>query len=224
MFTARLMVILTPVYLFVWSVRADLIWEQQSGKTNHLKTIILHLHGDKLRIDQPDESMAVIVDLNTHDSFTLITTNKTFLQRTGAEVRAAMAKNIGAETNGMNLPPAPAVDTGNSEIVDGHAAEIFNWSGAAGLTEKLWVVRDFPQFEGIKTELAKLDRFNETGPHRNAQPLLSQLPGMVVKSEAVSRGRIILTRMNSIKIEPQAARLFELPADYTPWSPPAKKP
>jgi hypothetical protein len=116
------------------------------------------------------------------------------------------------------------VDTGKSELVNGQAAEIYTWSGARGLTETLWVDTNFPNFEATRAELSKMDHFNDAGPHRNAQPELSLLPGMVLKSESVLRGHKLTTTLVSLKLEPVDAALFELPKDYSPWKRPEKKP
>ena len=203
---------------------ADLLLEQQSSDSNHTHTAILKLHGDKMRLDQPADALCVIVDLNTRDSLTLLTTNKTFLRRFGSEIRWEMAeeKKHSGGTNQMDWPPAQAVDTGKSEAVNGRETEIYSWSGAHGLIQTLWVDRNFPDFGAIKTELAKIDRFNDTGPHRNAQPALCLLPGMAVKTVTVFEGRAVTNTLVLAKPQPVDAALFELPADYSPWKRPAK--
>jgi hypothetical protein len=124
----------------------------------------------------------------------------------------------------MDKPPAPAVATGKFERVNGYDTEIYNWSGAHGLTETLWVAKTFPNYDAIKPELARLDWFNDTGPHPNAQPELSRLPGMVIKSESVIKERKLTTTLVSAKLETVDASLFELPADYVPWKKPDKSP
>lgn len=127
--------------------RADLVMEQQTGESNHLHTAILKLHDDKMRLDQPDEGMSVIVDLNSRDSYTLLTTNKTFLYRFGSEIRWEMSeeRKYTHGTNDMDQMPAPAVDTGKFGTVNGFDTEIYTWSGAHGLTERLWVAKKFSQ-------------------------------------------------------------------------------
>ena len=208
------------------AVRADLILEQQSGETNQLHVDSLKLHGDKMRLDQPENSLSVIVDLKTRDSITLITTNKTYLRKFGSEVRWEMEEDqkFTHGTNDLDALPASPVDTGKSELVSGRAAEIYTWSGARGLKVTLWVATNFPNYDAIRTELAKLDRFNDTGPHRNAQPELSLLPGMVLKSEGTYRRHTTTTTLVSVKVEPVDPALFELPKDYSPWKRAEKKP
>jgi hypothetical protein len=217
---------LLALLLSAIALRADLILEQQSSDTNRTSVAIMKLHGDKMRLDQPDSSLSVIVDLKSRDSITLLTTNKTYLKRFGSEVRWEMSeeKKYTGGTNAMDLPPARPVDTGKSETVNGFHAEIYTWTGAHGLTGTLWVAAGFPNYDAIRAELFKLDQFNDSGPHRNAQPALSLLPGMVVKNVSMVKGHVVTNTLVSVKVEPVDPSLFELPADYVPWKRVDKKP
>lgn len=206
------------------TLRADLVLEQQSTDADHTEHTTLKLHGDKMRMDEPGEYFSVIVDLNTRDSISLFTNIKKYLKRSGAEIRQQMEKGKQASTNDLTAPPAPAVDTGNSATVNGLKTEIYTWQGANGLVETLWVATNFPDYAAIKPELVKLDKFNTTGPHSNAQPPLSSLPGMVIKSESLFKGHNTTTTLESVKLEPVAPSVFELPSDYTLYQFPEKKP
>ncbi len=207
------------------TARADLVLEQQSSESNSVHTAVLKLHDDKMRLDQPQDAMSVIVNLKTRDSYTLLITNRTYLWRFGSEIRWEMSeeKKYSHGTNDMDWPPAPAVDTGKTETLNGRQTQIFTWSGAHGAKETLWVDPAFPNYAAIREELAKLDRFNETGPHRNAQPLLSPLPGMVIKSVSVFNGRSATNLLVSVKVEPVDAALFEVPTNYSKWKPSANR-
>ena len=206
------------------ALRADLTMEQQSADTNRTVVTITKLHGNMMRMEQPGNNLIVIANLTTRDSFTLLT-NKTYLKRWGSEVKWEVQEEIKHSngTNEMDAAPAAAVDTGKSELVNGYTAEIYTWSGARGLKETLWVARSYPNFSAIRVEIVKLDMFNDTGPHRNAQPILSVLPGMVVKSESVVRGHTVTTTLVSTKLDALDASLFELPADYKAWKRPGSE-
>jgi Domain of unknown function (DUF4412) len=207
------------------AARADLVMEQRSSSANDTNHITLKVHDDKMRMDQRDSDgyvFSVIIDLNTRDSITLFPRGKAFLKRSGTEIRQQMEAEAKAShgTNEMDNPPAKAGDTGKGEKVNGYEAEIYTWSGAGGLTETLWVATNFPGYESIRTELTKIDRFDASGPHKNAQPQTSLLPGMVVKEQKVIKGRTATITLISAKAEPVDASLFEMPADYSPWKPP----
>jgi len=116
------------------------------------------------------------------------------------------------------------VATGKFEPVNGYDTEIYTWSGAKGRNQLLWVAKPFPNYDAIRTELAKLDKFNDLGLHRNAQPQVSQLPGMVIKSVSSFHRHSVTNTLVSVKVEPLDASLFALPSDYRPQKPPEKKP
>ncbi|HEX5397927.1 MAG TPA: DUF4412 domain-containing protein, partial [Verrucomicrobiae bacterium] len=167
--------------------RGDLVMEQAISGTNGTSYVTLKLHAGKMRMDERKYDgyhFSAIVDLNTRDSLTLFPIGKTFLKRSGATARMQIESEIAASpgTNEMNDAPAAPVDTGQSDKVNGYDTEIYNWSGANGLTETLWVATNFPDYAAIRTNLAQIDAFNDSGAHRNAQPPASLLPGMVVKA------------------------------------------
>ena len=202
------------------AARADLVMQQQSSTSNTTYTITLKLHGDKMRMDQNDgqgHEFSVIVDMATHDSMTLMPKEKQFLKHAGAQSRSAT----------KTLPPQ-AVATGTAEKVAGYNTEVYTWTGTNGLAETLWVAKDFPNYEAIRADLIKIDEFKNTGLHAAAQPDVSLLPGMVVKTETTlkgrSKGRQVTINLVSAKSEPVDAALFELPADYKEWAPPKTAP
>ena len=210
--------------------RADLEIVQQASDTNAPFPATMRLRGDKLRLDQQQNTnggFVVIIDLNTRDSFTLLPKEKKFLKRSGADILKNLALDkmlFGGGTNQLYLPPAPAQATGRIEPIGGFDAEIYSWSGAGSTTETLWVAKGFPDYEKIRIELAKLDQFNAAGPHPGAQPELSPLPGMVVQTELPVGERKIKVRLVSAKTASLDAKLFAVPVDYSPWEQPKQNP
>jgi hypothetical protein len=206
-------------------LRADLIMEQQISDATTTRLSTLNVHSNTVRLDMPGGNLAVIIDLDTRNSLTLFTTNKTYMKMFGKEIlwQIQEEKKLTHGTNDMDAAPAPAVDTGKSELVNGRPTELFAWRGAHGLAETLWVDTNFPNFTAIKADLAKLDRFNETGLHRNAQPVASLLPGVAVKSITDFGGHSSTNTLVSLKSEPLDAALFELPQGYTLWQRPTNK-
>ena len=209
-------------FLFSTAIlRADLTMEQQSSDTNRTVVTIAKLHGNMMRMEQPTNGLIVIENLATRDAFTLLT-NKTYLKRWGSEVKWEVQEELKHShgTNEIDHPPAAAVDTGKSEPMNGYDAEVYTWTGAFGVKETLWVAMSYPNYTAIRTELAKLDVFNDAGPHRNAQPVLSHLPGMVVKSQTEIKGHTVTTTLISTKLDDLDASLFGVPAGYTAWKRP----
>ena len=212
--------ILSVLFCSAVCLRADLVLEQKMIAADHSKVLTVKLHGQKMRMDEADNGISVIVDLDSRDSITLLT-NKTFVNKFGQEVRADMEeerkRNHG--TNELDAAPSAPVDTGKTEMYDGVPTKIYLWHGAYGLTETLWVATNFPNYKAIRAELSKLDKFNVTGPHRNAQPIISALPGMVLKSKSVFKGHESTTLLNSVQLQAVDPSLFLIPPDYTIWTP-----
>ena len=221
----KIFFILAGLWFSAVGARADLTLVQVAVSTNATFPATLRLHGDQMRLDQQENTngvYTVLINLKTRDSFTLLPKEKKFLKRSGADILKDLALDIKlfSRTNEILLPAAPATPTLRVARVNGFDTEIYVWRGAHGLTQTLWVAKDFPDYAAIRAELAKLDEFNATGPHPNAQPALSRLPGMVMQTE-ITLGKSVKTmKLLTATTAPLDAALFELPADYTPWEPP----
>jgi hypothetical protein len=86
------------------------------------------------------------------------------------------------------------------------------------------VAKDYPNFSELKPYLARIDQFNETGVGRGLQPDIATLPGMVVKTETDIHGSKVFLTLISAKEAPVDPSIFEVPANYTDWIPPAPSP
>ena len=204
------------------ALRADLVMEQEYSTTNVIGHSVLKVHDDQMRMDTWDDfhsnAFSVIIDLKTLDSYTLMPTTKTYRQRLGAVTRRLTESRDANDE--MNRQPAKPVDTGKGEKVGGYDTEVYTWSGARGRSETLWVATNYPNFEAIRKDLARVDEFDDIGPHRNYQPQVSGLPGVVVKAQVTTSGKEpTLITLVSAKVEPLDRSVFDLPADYAPWHP-----
>lgn len=225
MFKRRFVPLLAVFFASVLLARGDLVMEQAISDTNGVSRVTIKLHAGKMRMDERDPDgyfFSAIVDLNTRDSLTLFPIGKTFLKRSGAEARKQMEASIAAShgTNQLDKTPVPPSDTDQSAEVNGYDTKIYQWSGANGCTEILWVATNFPDYAAIRTNLAQIDQFNAAGSHRNAQPVASLLPGMIVRTVRQAGGFAATNNLVSAVAEPVDASLFELPAGYSPWEPP----
>jgi len=165
--------------------------------------------------------MSLIKDASTGDSIALMPRQKLFTKP------GAKAADAQSPETGLSKP----LDTGKADVVDGYDAEIYAWAAdrklwneTNGMVETLWVARDFPNFKNIKIHLAKLDRANVSFPGKGMQPEISTLPGMVVKSRLIVKLNGILQTISikllSVREEPVAPSVFEVPADYKEWNSP----
>ena len=105
--------------------------------------------------------MSLIKDADTGDSIVLLHQQKMFTKP------GAKAKNAQSLEAALSKP----LDTGKSDIVGGYDAEIYAWAAdrklwndTNGMIEALWVAKDYPSFDKIKADLAKLDRANVSFP------------------------------------------------------------
>ena len=206
--------------------RADLVMHEQAdfGSPGNLIAITIKIHGNKIRQDlagAESGDMSLIKDADTGDSIVLLHRQKMF---TKPGAKAKSAQNLEAA---LSKP----LDTGKSDIVGGYDAEIYAWAAdrklwndTNGMIEALWVAKDYPGFDQIKADLAKLDRANVSFPGKGMSPEISSLPGMVLKSRLIVKmGEAVQTiniTLLSAKEEPVDPSIFEVPADYKEWTPP----
>jgi hypothetical protein len=100
-------------------------------------------------------------------------------------------------------------DTGKTETIDGHEAKIY-----VGTNEDesvtLWVAKDFPNFEKLKTDLIKLDQ-TQTG---SLLPEFGSLSGMPLKWQRSVHGHDMPPFTISAKEESLQTSDFEIPEEY----------
>ena len=219
------LLILIPVISAAVSARADLVVREQAdfGIPGELVSITFKIHGDKIRQDLAGGNsgdISVIKDASTGDTLVLMRQQKLFTKP------AANTKDLKNPDAALSKP----LDTGTSDKVDNYDAEVFTWAAdrklwndTNGIIQTLWVAKDYPNYENIKADLAKLDRANVAFPGKGMSPAISTLPGMVVKSRLlVKMGeavRTITITLLSAKEEPVDPSNFEVPGDYKEWTP-----
>jgi hypothetical protein len=206
------------------AARADFVMEEHAVFWTNLNSeIITKIHGDKIRIDKFANlpgSVYGISDVKTGDELTLMPDKKIVMKSSAADVKE-MAEKMKKRSGNTNAVPIKPVDTGKSEKVDGYDTEIYTWS-RNDLIETMWVAKDFPDYEKIKIELAKMEQSSAFLSRKDKEPDVSVLPGMVVKKYIVgSNGRTATITLVSAKIEPVDPSVFEVPSGYTDWKSPA---
>jgi len=206
------------------AARADFVMEEHVVFANNLNSeIVTKIHGDKIRIDKFANlpgSVYGISDVKTGDELTLMPDKKIVMRSSAVDVKE-MAEKMKRRLGDTNAVPIKLVDTGKSETVDGYDTEIYTWS-RNDLVETMWVAKDFPDYEKIKLELAKMERSSAFSSRKDREPGVSTLPGMVVKKYIVgSNGGTATITLVSAKIEPVDPSVFEVPSGYTEWKSPA---
>jgi hypothetical protein len=156
--------------------------------------------------------------LKTGDELTLMPEKTIVIRSSAAEVKE-MGEKMKGRSGDTNSAPIKLVDTGKSEKVDGYDTDIYRWS-CNDMIETGWVAKDFPNYEKIKVELAKIEQSSSFLSRKDVELEVSVLPGMVVKKYIVgSNGRTVTITLVSAKIEPVDSSVFEVPSGYTDWKP-----
>jgi peroxiredoxin len=202
----------------VLSARADLIIQQKVESAMQNGTMTMQIKGDKVRVDMPAGpmgAMSTIMDLKAGDSVVLMHQQKIALQISAAQLKQTMAamKKLLDKDNAVNGSPKPQA-TGKVEKIGDYQTEIYTWANTNGLSETLWVAKDFPNYRQINAQLQKLNESSAASMVKGLGPELGTLPGMVVKSQAEVLGQKVVTTLVSAKVESIDPSAFAVPADY----------
>jgi hypothetical protein len=195
--------------------RADLVMQQQFTVTTNNSVATIKVKGAKVRLDlyvgQP-QAISLITDLKTGDTITLMHNQKMFVKTSGATTKQTKPAGNGATANAAPKPPVPRA-TGQTQKVGSYDTELYQWSNSRGITGTAWVAKNFPDYARIQADLAVLDKA-PGGADNDMNPALSQLPGMLVRSQVTGGGKTITVALISAKEVPVDASLFQIPAGY----------
>ena len=195
--------------------RADLVMQQQITITTNNSVATIKVKGAKVRLDlnagQP-QAISLITDLKTGDTITLMHSQKMFVKTSGAATKQTRPASNGVAANTAPKPPVPRA-TGQTQKVGNYDTELYKWSNSRGIAGTAWVAKNFPDYARIQADLAVLDK-SPGGVDNDMNPALSQLPGMLVRSQVAGGGQTIIAALISAKEEPVDASLFQAPANY----------
>lgn len=206
----------------VADARADLTIEQKMESATMNGNTTKKMKGDKIRMDMPvgvAGAMSTITDFATGDSIMLKHDKKTAMKVSGAQSKQMMDM-VKQQLPASEKADAPKLTpTGKSEKIGAYNAEIYTWSTPT-MTATLWVAKDFPNYAKIKGEMEKLQKSALADLGKWMSPELSDLPGMVVKTQMDIGGQKITTTLVSVKEENVDPSVFEVPKDYQEMAPP----
>ena len=211
--------LLPAALLFAFTAaRADFIIEQKvDGLGQQSGNITVRIKDTKARAELSPQ-ISYIIDGASGDSITLMHAQKSFMKVSAEQGKALMEQMQKTASTGGT--PAKPVNTGQKENVEQWPAEIFTWSSGA-LAVRYWVARDFPNAAAIQSAMDKARSGGLGALNKNLLPSNSDFPGMVVKTEMKTKGKIVTSTIVSVKEEPVDAKQFEIPADYKELPTPA---
>jgi hypothetical protein len=176
-------------------------------------TMTIKIKGDKCREDFSDRT-SIIYDLSTGDSIRIAHATMSY-KRISAKQEETIINALKQEGASMPEKPPKIVDTGKTEKVNGHDAEIYTAHTPAA-TFTYWVTKDYPDYAALRDEMKKFqsrsDAMNKTG---YLLPDPTQLDGLVVKSTRLSSaGSATIVTLVSAKIQALDDVEFKPPAGY----------
>lgn len=196
-FLAALLLSLVPA-----TVRADLTLVQKSDAAGAKNPMVMKVKGTKIRIDSGSDQ-SNLVDTVTGEMTVLIhpTKKMTKANYKMGPMAAEIAKSLAAAK--LHRP----LSTGKTEKVGVYDCEIHEWDFGGGIKSKLWVAKNYPNYEAIKADLATLSAMGGAN-------VLSDINGMVVKNHIDLGGATATTTLEEAKIDPLPDADFVVPAGY----------
>ena len=198
--------------------RADLVLQQNIQGAMMNGTVTTQIKGNQVRVDMPSTPqgpVSTIMDLSSGDQVMLAHQQRVAMKVPGATVRQMVENMRKARANaGTNAPNPQFTDTGKTEKVGDYTAEVYTWSNSNGMHQTVWVAKNFPDYAKIKVQMDKLNNSPFAQVSKGSTPDVSQLPGMVVKSELEKDGQKVTSTLASVKEQTVDASLFEAPKDY----------
>lgn len=172
--------------------------------------LVVKVKEDKIRydflLDSGYGNISRIVDPKTGDGFILDHVPK----------RITAPSALFGQTNAVTKSGwLQFQDTGITEMLNDYEAEIYKGTNSDGMTETLWVAKNYPDFKKIKNDLSKLDSRND----KRFMPELNSLSGMPLKlliphKSGVPYGADATLTLLSAKEESIDDSIFGPPKDY----------
>lgn len=180
------------------SAQADLVIEQKMEGPLQNSTMKMSIKGEKIRTDVGTEATS-IVDLSSKTMLNLMHAQKMSMEMKMPEVSAATTEALKPKVT----------HTGEKAKVDGHECEIILME-TGGAKMKMWVAKNYPNYEKFKKEIETLNKFSAQG---SVEPV--DLGGMPLKIESEIAGQKTTVSLVSVKHGPLDDSLFKAPAGYT---------
>ena len=220
--------LLTIVLLVTEALRADLVIQQQLTVLGYTNKVSLSFKGNMMREENSGDvtgHIIQIMNVSTLDQIMLMPESKNFSKSSGVKIKEFLnkPKEQAGDTNSTDAASLPPKSTGKFEKFGDYETEIFFWSNGKGVTNRLWVAKNYPDFGNIKPYLVKLDEFHKQGLDGNIEPAVAGLPGMVIKKEVAIESQKVVVQLISAKVQPVNTSLFEIPSDYTGPKPKMKR-
>lgn len=196
-------------FVFALPARADLVLVQQVDGGGQSGEQTIRIKDGKSRADIAT-TLSLITDGATGDAYTLKHGDRTFMKIPAAQSQAMLGE---MKKKRGDLPPPELKPTGKKEKVGEHECEIFT-TDLGGMAVTYWIAKDFPNYEGIQKKLSAVQSGSLALASQGLMPDPAKFPGMTMKTMIELNGKKITTTTMSVKEEPVADTLFEVPGGY----------
>jgi Domain of unknown function (DUF4412) len=179
------------------SARADLVLKQKMENPAMNGELTMSIKGDLMRTDMGKDTTSIL-NTSTGETLTLMHAQKMAMKSTNPQIKAA-----------ATTPPVEApkfIATGQMEKVGEHNCEIYTME-SAGSKMTMWIAKDFPNWEQIKTGMATMSKIGGAAS-------TEALPGMSVKSVTEAGGMKTTITLISATTDALDAALFVAPTGY----------
>ena len=124
-------------------------------------------------------------------------------------------------SGGKDGEPSKPKATGEKAKVGEWDTEVYTWQSKLG-SAKFYVAKDFPNYAELAKVMDKVSK-SMNNPMSSLYPSVSELPGMVVKSEMTTMGRNSVTELVSATEQAVSADEFKGPEGYEEMKMPSFK-
>jgi Domain of unknown function (DUF4412) len=190
--------------------QADIVVKQSLDSPSMKGEMVISVKGQQMRTDIGKDTSA-IMDGATGNMLTLMHAQKMVMKVDGATTKAQIEamKKAAPAADPAAVVAAPKA-TGKKEKVGEYECEIYEMT-ANGSTVRMWVAKDFPNYEAINKEMASATASMAAAASGATPPVL---PGMTMKTEMNVGGQMITTLLLSAESKAVDAAIFTAPADY----------
>jgi Domain of unknown function (DUF4412) len=175
----------------------------------------IKIQGDKARTDLA-QPVSVITDGATGDSVTLMHAQRSYLKVPASQAKAMIEQ---VQKLRANAEPPKLQTTGKHEKIGEYACEVFT-ANLGFLTITYWIAPAYPNFQGILSQMAKVQSGGISAMTNGVMPDLKDFPGLPVKTEMDLGGKKLTTIIVSAKEEAVDPAIFKIPNGYKEISAP----
>lgn len=202
--------LIASILCLAGSVHADWTIVQHSKSMGKEQDMIIKIKDGMIRNDMGDATSAIIDDKGKMQLF--MHANKSVMQVDPEMMKGVAAMATKMMGGGDSAPTKPKA-TGEIVKIGEWETEVYTWEGKIG-AGKFYVAKDFPKFTELRDAMDKASQAMGN-PMQALFPSSKDFPGMIVKSEMTTMGKVSTTELVSAKEEPVDAKIFQAPEGYS---------